>query len=256
MTEPSTTIGVDLAAGSPHTALSVLRWGPKGAVLSHLAVGVTDEDIVDSAAGSSKIGIDCPLGWPDSFVAFLQAHSSLAVSDAPVDGGMDWRRSLAFRATDQRIRERIGRWPLSVATDRLGLTALRCAGLLGRLAEAGHDVDRTGERQIVEVYPGGSLRLWGLHAPGYRTSADIRARVLADLIEQAPWLMIGQYADALVQSADALDSLIASLSARAAQIGAVESVPPALREQAEREGWAALPTGQVRDLLVPQRRDL
>ncbi|MAB81678.1 hypothetical protein [Microbacterium sp. UBA3394] len=43
----------------------------------------------------------------------------------------------------EHIHKRTGRWPLSVSTDRLGLTAMRCAGLLGRIADKGGTVDRS-----------------------------------------------------------------------------------------------------------------
>ena len=50
-------------------------------------------------------------------------------------------------------REITGRWPLSVATDRLGLTAMHCAVLLDTSGdELGIPVDRSGGGTAIEVY--------------------------------------------------------------------------------------------------------
>jgi len=42
------------------------------------------------------------------------------------------RNSLQFRETDSEVRRRIGRWPLSVSTDRIALPAMRAMALLHR----------------------------------------------------------------------------------------------------------------------------
>lgn len=56
----------------------------------------------------------------------------------------DHRRELRYRATDYRVRQITGRWPLSVSTDRIGVAAMRCASLLDSLAAQGAPVDRCG----------------------------------------------------------------------------------------------------------------
>jgi predicted nuclease with RNAse H fold len=242
------TAGVDLAAESKGTALAVLDWRASHATLVELHLGVDDPRIAGRAAGVDKLGIDCALGWPDEFVSFVAAHASGEVG-ARVDGGMDWRRTLAYRETDREVRRQTGRWPLSVSTDRLGLTAMRCAGLLARISEAGVDVDRTGLGIVVEVYPGASLRLWGFATTGYRTEADRRAVLLQSIRESAPWLDIGEFAELMVASADAFDAVVAALAARNAAVGAYSPPAPALRERAGREGWIALPNGRLSDLV-------
>lgn len=242
------TAGVDLAAESTRTALAVIEWGDERARVTRLDVGVADAEIVQAAADVGKLGIDCALGWPDEFVSFVHAHSRGA-GPQPVDGGAAWRRTLAFRETDRAVRERIGRWPLSVSTDRLGLTTMRCAGLLGRLAQSGLEVDRSGTAGVVaEVYPGASLRLWGLHAAGYRAEAEVRRSVIRRLASTAPWLDLSACEDLMVASSDALDAVVAALTARAAALGLYE--PPALDqlERARREGWIVLPSVPLADL--------
>ena len=245
------TIGVDLAAGLPGTALAEMVWAHGGARLTRLETGVDDATIVASVSGDAVwLGVDCPLGWPDAFVDFVHAHHTGATRSS-VDGGADWRRPLVYRHTDHVVRERIGRWPLSVSTDRLGVTALRCAGLLRRLAEAGFPVDRAAEGCLFEVYPGGSLRLWGFDTTGYRVDAERRAALLDALSARAPWLDLGGFAPLAVANADAFDAVAAALATRAGALGAF--APPAsdVLKIARREGWVVLPERAVEGLAEP-----
>lgn len=239
------TIGVDLAAGVPGTALAEITWEPGGARLVRLDLGVDDAAIVASLGGDGWLGLDCPLGWPDAFVDFVQAHhGSTAPALGEVDGGADWRRGLVYRRTDVVVRDRIGRWPLSVSTDRLGVTALRGAGLLRRLAATGFPVDRAAEGRLFEVYPGGALRIWGFDTTKYRVDATRRATLLAALQQRAPWFDIGAFAAVAVASADAFDAVIAALATRAAATGRFLRPGADDLEVARREGWVALPEGE------------
>lgn len=245
------TIGVDLAAAAAGTAIAELEWADGVARLTRLELGMQDADIVASVAdGDAWLGVDCPLGWPDAFVDFVQAHHA-AVEPAlgPVHGHADWRRTLVYRHTDHVVRDRIGRWPLSVSTDRLGVTALRGAGLLARLAEAGFPVDRAAEGRMFEVYPGGSLRLWGFDTTGYRVDATRRAVLLDALIQRAPWLDIGPFAALAVAEADAFDAVVAALSTRAGALRMFEPPASEMLPTARREGWVVLPDGPVEGLV-------
>jgi hypothetical protein len=243
------TIGVDLAAGVPGTALAEIEWSSGGARLTRLEVGVDDAAIVASVGADGWLGLDCPLGWPDAFVDFVQAHQGGTVPvGGEVDGGAEWRRGLVYRRTDVVVRDRIGRWPLSVSTDRLGVTALRGAGLLRRLAEAGFPVDRAAEGRLFEVYPGGTLRIWGFDTTRYRVDATRRAALLAVLQQRAPWFDVGSFAALAVSSGDAFDAVIAALATRAAAAGRFIRPEPADLEVARREGWVALPDGDFEDL--------
>jgi hypothetical protein len=109
-------------------------------------------------ATSDKVGIDAPFGWPDAFTAFLVAHQA---GDVPVPAGLSgkqWRRELALRHTDKTIFEETGITPLSVAADKIGHVAMRCAGLLAKLSAAGTPVQRDGSGNVTEVYPAASLK--------------------------------------------------------------------------------------------------
>ncbi len=127
------TVGVDLAAEAANTAVAWLDWSAAGASVRDLVRGASDDVIVGAIRQAAKAGIDCPLGWPDTFVAFISAHRDGRLL-APEDvAGRDWRRQLAFRVTDQAVRKATSVVPLSVAADHIAYTAMRCAGLLARL---------------------------------------------------------------------------------------------------------------------------
>ncbi len=244
------TVGVDLAASDASTAVAVIEWTDAGGELVSLRLGAADSEIVDAAAQAHKTGIDCALGWPDAFVAFVAAHAE--ASTAPdVSGEADWRRELAYRETDRVVRELTGRWPLSVSTDRLGVTALRCAGLVSRLRAAGANTDRSGAGDIAEVYPGASLRMWGFDTRGYRVDPGARRALLDALCGAAPRFAIDDASrELMVRSGDAFDAVVAAFATRAAAQG--EVIEPAVHQlaQARREGWVALPTGAFADLFA------
>lgn len=243
------TAGVDLAAESKRTAMAVIEWTAESARLERLDLNVDDAEITQAAEEVAKLGVDCAFGWPDEFVTFVTNHADLSMSPAP-DGGMDWRRTLAFRETDRHVRRRVGRWPLSVSTDRLGLTAMRCAGLLGRIAASGQVVDRSGRYGVVvEVYPGATLRLWNWDIRGYRTDPDVRRALVQRITREAPWFHIGPHAELMIDSSDAFDAVISSLAARAAALGHYDRPPSQHQGRAEREGWIVLPSSPLGDLL-------
>lgn len=229
--------------------MAVIHWQRSRAVLSELTCGVSDEVIVEASTDVSKIGIDCALGWPRDFVNFLVQHSQATDAPGEIDGGMDWRRQLSYRETDRHVREFTGRWPLSVATDRLGVTALRAAGLLSRLGKAGVDIDRAGQGTVVEVYPGASLRLWGLPTTGYKTSPEARATLVRALMDMAPWIELGSQENTMIESADALDAVVAAFAARSAALGLSTQPAEELLTQAQIEGWIALPTQPLSSLM-------
>lgn len=242
------TAGVDLAAEPKGTALAIIEWKETTATLVDLQLGVHDETIVEAAGVVDKLGIDCALGWPIEFVEFLNNHANLKSTSAP-DGGMDWRRRTSFRESDRHVREVTGKWPLSVSTDRLGLTAMRCAGLQGRLQQSGVEIDRSGSGKVVEIYPGASLRLWGFDTTGYRANEDARAELLTAIEHSVPWLNLGSNRELMIRSTDAFDAVIASLATRSAAINQYLPPPKEFLETAKVEGWIALPTGSITDLL-------
>jgi predicted nuclease with RNAse H fold len=243
------TVGVDLSAESKGTAVAQIEWLPNRARLINLHLGAADELIVELAKSSEKTGIDCALGWPVDFANFINDHVGGNHELTPDFGSSDWRRKLSYRETDRVVRSTTGRWPLSVATDRLGVTALRCAGLVARLRAAGLGVAREGTQGIVEIYPAPSMKIWGFETAGYRDSPEIRLRLVAYLRASCPWLDLGDHADLMVKSCDAFDAVIACLAARSAAIGSSTMPDDTQLGLAKLEGWISLPKFQISKLV-------
>ena len=240
------TIGIDLAAQAKETAACVVDWGDARANLRSLALGLDDEALLELIAAQqpAKVAIDAPFGWP---VPFVSAVSSYAA-------GAPWSASdtrlLRLRATDLNVIELTGQQPLSVSSDRIAVTAMRCAGLLTRLAGEGPELDRAGGGLVVEVYPAAALRRWGHDPRGYKGAKPEPLAKRTQLVEgiataSAAWLALDEDKLALVTASDhLLDALICALLARASVLGRVEPIPPQLRDLARVEGWIHLPHRQ------------
>lgn len=236
------TAGLDLASQDKQSALAQISWSDGAAVLEGVWLGVGNDAIVAVAQDVRLLGIDCPVGWPRAFTDLLiAARSSTVAADAGADDTA--RRALAYRRTDHVVRERTGRWPLSVSADRIGYPAMRCAGLLARLADAGLPVVRSGlDSAIAEVYPAAALRIWGCRTAGYKADPGARAALVEELSSRAGWLDWGSHRPACVVSADVFDAVVCALVAGAVVLG--RSRPPVLPEDralADEEGWIHLP---------------
>ncbi|MEU8330888.1 DUF429 domain-containing protein [Micromonospora sp. NPDC048839] len=108
--------------------MAAVEWLPDRAIVPDLVLDVSDAGIIEASEHADKVGLDCPLGWPELFVALVRAH--------------------------EVVREETGIIPLSVAADRIAHAAFRGAGLLAMFAAARHDVDRCrGGRAISEGVP-------------------------------------------------------------------------------------------------------
>jgi len=238
------TLGVDLAAEPAGTAIAAIRWSDDTAAVEAVQVGVDDVALLAAVGSADKAGIDCPIGWPAPFVEFLQAHHSGRFASPDDIAGRAGRRRLAYRLTDLVTHAQTGQLPLSVAADRIGHTAMRCAALLARLAAAGAPVDRCGDGVVVEVYPAASLRGWGLPFKGYKGVANrpVLDDLVTALLRAAPWLSPGAFEAVCRRSDHAFDAVVAALTARAAATGRASRPDAAQAGTARAEGWIALPT--------------
>lgn len=239
--------GIDLAAEPKGTALALIEFSNEKAKLILLEQGLEDQALIAVTSNANKVGIDCPFGWPIQFSKFIHNHQNLGNKEL-IDGDMSFRRELSFRETDREIKRLTGRWPLSVSTDRLGLTAMRCAGLLSKYQANGIEIDRSGSNLLVEVYPGATLRKWDFDTRGYRLAREARAELLQKLQTRAPWLDINDFGPRMMASADCFDAVIAALAARAVYLGHYNRPTSAQIESAKVEGWIALHQGTLEDL--------
>ena len=240
------TVGIDLAAQPERTAACSLEWNSGGVTAIDLtAGGVDDARMLELIGAADVAGLDVPLGWPDDFVAAMAAHHALLTWPAAE------ARRLRMRLTDQRVHERTGRWPLSVSTDRIAIPAFRAARVLSQLP---FTFDRGGGGRVVEVYPAGTLTIWGFDSRRYKRIAGAAARglLIAAFRERTErWLRLdATHWDTCCASDDAFDALIAALTARAAARGLIDRCAPAQAAVASREGWIALPAGDSLDRLA------
>lgn len=220
------TLGVDFAAQPKNTAACRVAWRDGSARVEGLELGVDDARLQELGAGADRVGLDVPFGWPENFVQAITMHR--AFQGWPQEDV----RSLRFRRTDLFVQQAVGRWPLSVSTDRIGITAMRAARLLAR------ESDRTGGGRFVEVYPAASRLRFGIASP-------------RELQEVAPWLSLSNdNIEACIAQDHCFDAVVAALTTRAAAIGLCEPIPETDRQAAEREGWIALPLIEVLPRLV------
>ncbi|GAA1851094.1 DUF429 domain-containing protein [Asanoa iriomotensis] len=241
------TVGVDLAAADERSGLAVVSWSRDRAEVTSLAVGASDAEIVSAIRASDKAGIDSPLGWPTAFVSFVSTHESGAVTPPPPGEGAAWRRRLAYRMTDEVVRASTGLIPMSVSADRIGHAAFRAAGLLSMLSPDA-PLSRAGDDLVVEVYPAASLFRWGLTHQGYKR-AGLASSLVSSLLAAAPWLTLGEFEPLCRRRHDALDAVVAALAARAAATGRATRPTPQQLPVAASEGWIALPTSTLADLI-------
>jgi len=234
-------LGIDLAAGTRKTYACVLEDGD-GALFGELFSRCDDEQLLSLAAGQKKVAIDAPFGWPRAFVEALTAHRQFEAWPAPDDGPPEvFRAQLSFRATDRVVMQT--RRPLSVSTDKLGVTAMRCAHLLHRWASEGEAVDRAGAGRFVEVYPAGALVRWELAGSGYKGADKTPLQALMTNLSSAlPALRLSDSDRQLCETVDdAFDALVAALVARAALLGLTNLPAEPVQTQAAEEGWIHLP---------------
>lgn len=233
--------GIDLAADAKRTGLAMVS-GEVSSVISVAQLGADDDAVVDAIAMANRAGIDVPLGWPDEFVRFIQAHAS-GDTERPERADTRWRRRLAMRVTDEDVYGRTGLTPLSVSTDRIAHPAMRWSSLEARLRDRGVDVARDGSGVVCEIYPAGALRCWSLPHRGYKGAKNIatRAELVAALSQRFTELDWNGYEDSCIADDNILDAVIAALMAREVAHGRAVPPPDDVQKTARREGWIWLP---------------
>ncbi len=230
------TLGVDLASQPGKTGICVVEWDDGRATVKHLASAASDEAILDLHHSCDITGIDMPFGWPEPFVDFLLGNPSAD----PEEWSDTWKKKLRFRRTDFAIHETTGFWPLSVSSDRIAIPAMRCKGLLIRMAVT----DFSGDGRVFEVYPAAALWRWGLLHKKYKgkKGREILIGLVCDLLDRCPWLHVDSaHRKLLTESDDAFDALICALVARAAALRLTVRPESEDLESARREGWIHLP---------------
>jgi len=100
------TAGIDLAAQPAKTGAVLVDWSSEPPTVVQARREITDKQILvlckEVAGQQGRVGIDCPLGWPRAFVAFVTAHAA----HQPLPTTEPGTRSLRLRATDIALVQR------------------------------------------------------------------------------------------------------------------------------------------------------
>jgi predicted nuclease with RNAse H fold len=246
MSELVVTLGIDLSADVDGTAACTIRWEDGKAFVEVPRRRLGNAELRELIAAADWSGIDAPFSWPVPFRDALTEHAA--------GGGWDedYRSPrFQYRATDLFVTG-IARRPLSVSTDRIGVTAMRCARLLEEVGrDRGKRLDPTGRDQVVEVYPAAALSAWGAKEAGFdpqgykvgpQANEKRRKLVEAFIRETAGWLDFPEGAQReCIASHDPLDAFIAALATRAAQLGRTREPETDEQSLAPIEGWIHVP---------------
>jgi predicted nuclease with RNAse H fold len=233
------TLGIDLAAQAPRTAACVLEWRDGRGTDNGKApaVGVDDAELLTLLHEADRSGIDAPFGWPDAFRAAIEGWSERDTWE-PTESFAHLR----YRLTDL-VRADGERPPLSVSSDLIAVTAMRCARVLSAHWRAwALPVDRIGG-DVIEVYPAAALRIWKIETKGYKKpeATERRAAITHALADRAQLDLCADTLAACTKTDHALDALVCALIVRAHAIGETEPVDAEPAAQLAREGWIHRP---------------
>ena len=203
-------LGIDLAASPATTGVVCLEPGRGGWCAQSVGPPADDDQLVELARGAIAIGVDAPLGWPDAFVDAIARHHELGGWTVTVD-----RSALTHRLTDHRTKPTVGRLPLSVSADLLGVVGMRCALLQQRWADEVWErpAPCDGSGVLAETYPAAAFAAWGIACRGYKArqrpaeASVVREAIVGTLAERTgTWLVIDDIVADCVSSDHVLDA--------------------------------------------------
>ena len=201
-------------------------------------------------------GIDAPFSVPATYVA--DGHAGLLTTvggcpcvDRPFPCASDFLAAVApslpppgkhiYRATErywinQGVNTRSTVW--AGARGGAPMTAA-CLCLLHRVGKDVWPWAPAGRTPcLVEAFPAAQLKTWGLPCQQYNgRDAQARANRQAIIEDLEQRLLLGEFRPRLLDSADALDAVVAAFAAIAVTMNLLAGVPGA---EAGREGWIAV----------------
>lgn len=236
-------MGLDCAVEAKKCGIAFGRVSGKELKVESVDTGLSDEALTGAMAerlttkGPCLLAIDAPLGWPSALGEALGGH---------VAGGAlpHLSNALFRRHTDRFIKQLIGRQPLDVGADRIARTALAALQRLSRIREITRQSlplarlpGRLGDSACIEVYPAGTLTVYGFPASGYKGKEARHQTVRDQLVEAlAQTMRIPETVKLRMRANDdALDAVVCLLAGYDYMQGVVMCPDdPAL---AEKEGW-------------------
>lgn len=262
--------GIDWATEAKNRACVILRVNdhPEQIIVDEVLAPLSSSDIlrVCKDQSISTVGVDIPFGWPRKFGEFVSCWTPASANDAECPPSLDYR----YRTTDRFIHERLGKWPLSVSSERFALgSRLWCElcekeKLQDRIAVTEHRP--TARPTIIEVYPAATLAAFfrggvKLAIDGYKSEKEIRQPLVEQLVATFGITMPASISlEQIVGSgkgSDVTDALIASLTAAIYEqdpamsdlrsdgkpLGGWRIVSPSKLQEADanKEGWIFFP---------------
>ncbi|MDD5248221.1 MAG: DUF429 domain-containing protein [Rhodocyclaceae bacterium] len=183
------------------------------------------------AAKRALIAIDAPLGWPANLSRELSKHQAGQAFAVEKDAFFQ-------RATDQFVRQIIGKKPLEVGADKIARAAHSALAVLDELRikcekpiPLAWDLNFTGVAAI-EIYPGGTLKARALPDTGYKKPEQLatRQQIAASLTKDLQG--IERYVNG---AADIFDACICLSAAKDFLEG--RTIAPREPILAKKEGW-------------------
>ena len=185
--------GIDWATETKNRALVQLQYNSSTARVTVTKIELRlPNDMIAHAVNDPAVqvvGVDIPFGWPAAFVEFVGRWSA---SERPQSIRPRMGKHFSYRTTDFFVRETLGKWPLSVSSERIALGAFAWAECvlehnLHQRIDCG--LGRSGHGPtIIEVYPAATLAALAhsatLKIKGYKNDAGIRRTLLDALFNE------------------------------------------------------------------------
>ena len=167
-------IGWDCAVDAKKCGVAFGEVTTRGQEVESVETGLSEKALIGAIVegitlrGPCLLAIDAPLGWPSALGQALAGHEA--------GGALPHKSHDLFRRnTDRFFKKTIGKQPLDVGADRIARTAL---ATLQRLVQIREETRQQlplawvpgllQDSACIEVYPAGTLTVYGLPATGYK----------------------------------------------------------------------------------------
>lgn len=231
-------IGLDAATQPERFGYAVAEKSPQrvrilnaGVLKSHSSADALSVVIAPRLKRATRalVAIDAPLGWPASAGPALVGHSAGEQVKLHPD-------RLFHRITDEFVQSKIKKRPLEVGASLIARAAYAALSALQRLREETRlplplvwapSFDGIG---VIEVYPGASLKVWGIEHDGYKKDPHIRHRISKQLSGRASGIV-----ELAIDPVDAFDAALCVIAGADFLDGRVWLPEDAMSTR--KEGW-------------------
>lgn len=208
-------LGIDAAASDAKTGLVALEAG--SLAVRHVALGkeVPVSQLLaqwlSAHHGAVMACIDAPLGWPAEYCSILVSHQA----GEPIRAD---KEHFFPRITDKLVHQKLGKRPLEVTANYIARTAHRALQWIGDLNQltgsAFHlflDAEKIPYYGLAETYPAGWLISEQLFHKGYKRDADLRERLLLQIVKRYALGITTEQRTAVIRWEHTFDALLCCL---------------------------------------------